>query len=183
MEVIILLIIFWAISSSSSKKKKAKQAGRQASKPATRPERSTVTSSAMPKDEFAPKGAFAPKAGQPAKPASRQTLIEQEKGARCESKPMHLHDVTQAQMHAAGEGEDPCHKGGDGPVTRRKTAARTTSASEDSPVYASPIYDDEDERRERLREDFVRGIVMSEILMTPKQRQALRRAEAESGRI
>ncbi len=181
MEVIIFIIIVAVLNSLSSKNKKKPQTQRKQTT-VTRPERDTVTTTTMPKDAFAPKAQKPAKPAEPAKPASKKTLIEQEKGV-CETKPMHLHEVTQAQMHAAAEGDDPCHKGGSGPVAARKiAAAKTVSMPQESPVYASPIYDDEDEKREQLREDFVRGIVMSEILMTPRQRQALRQAEAE-GRI
>lgn len=196
MESIVVLILFLVLSSIGSKnKKKKKQTMRTPAAPQRMPERGAVPSAAMPRDAFAPAGeraagaavpkdAFAPKAKkEPAPPAPKQTLIEQEKG-RCESRPLHLHEVTQAQMQAAGEGEDPCHRGGivleATPVPR---AAGMMDAEKDSPVYASPFDADEDARREQLRRDLVRGVVMSEILTTPRQRRALRRAAAEGGRI
>ncbi|MBQ7785516.1 MAG: hypothetical protein IJ381_05150 [Clostridia bacterium] len=77
-----------------------------------------------------------------------------------EASGMHLHSVTQAQMHAAGEGEDPCHHG-------------DASAFE---MEDSPIYDQEKApQTEALMQDMLRGVIMSEILTRPCEKRAMYR--------
>lgn len=77
-----------------------------------------------------------------------------------EEKPrIHLHQVSEQELEAAQEGEDPCHAGGEG-----------TALSERDPMDDAP-------EPEEIRQDsdVLRGIIMSEILMRPAERSALRR--------
>lgn len=70
---------------------------------------------------------------------------------------LHLHSVTQKQMSAAGEGEDPCHAGSaPRPAPERELAAEAAEPSEDSAAA-----------RELLR-----GVILSEILERPCERRA-----------
>ena len=72
---------------------------------------------------------------------------------------LHLHEVTQAQLRDAGEGEDPCHAGSAPAVTEEETPQ----------APGNPL-------REAMADDLLRGVVMSEILTRPCQRQtAIRR--------
>ena len=73
----------------------------------------------------------------------------------CERQPIHLHAVTQEQMSRAGEGEDPCHAGD----------AREIPSSES-------FIPELDEAQQMLREDVLRGVIMSEILKRPQERTA-----------
>lgn len=72
---------------------------------------------------------------------------------------IHLHDVSQEQMNLAQEGEDPCHAG----------SAPAVTVEEKSQAPGNPL-------REAMADDLLRGVVMSEILTRPCQRQtAIRR--------
>lgn len=77
----------------------------------------------------------------------------------CASSRIHMHEVTQNQMHAAGEGEDPCHAG---------TAPDMHEETEFS-------YDEDIEQQNTLAGDVLRGVIMSEILTRPCERNAMRR--------
>ena len=79
----------------------------------------------------------------------------------CESERIHLHEVSQRDMLSASEGEDPCH-GGNSAI----------QSSFDSLM-------EENETPNALREDVLRGVVMSEILMRPHERRALQRSRRE----
>ena len=80
----------------------------------------------------------------------------------CESQPIHLHDVGQAQMTLAGEGEDPCHAGG-----------RGAEPSEAAVVQG--------ETHSVLAQDVLRGVIMSEILTRPHERAAQYAARRRNG--
>lgn len=84
----------------------------------------------------------------------------------CESQPIHLHTAGQSQMMRAGEGEDPCHAGG---YMHSETPEETdTSAQEQT--------------RSALAQDVLRGVIMSEILTRPHERQyAARRQKGYHG--
>ena len=73
---------------------------------------------------------------------------------------MRFVDVLPNRMRDAGEGEDPCHVG---------------AASREEDVFAPRETDRRKE--EALARDVLRGVVMSEILMRPHERAALRRAK------
>ena len=59
-------------------------------------------------------------------------------------------------MHAAGEGDDPCHPDG---------ALVEEGFVHDSPVYDSPIFRTGNDQA--FAQDILRGMVMSEILNRP----------------
>jgi len=73
----------------------------------------------------------------------------------CDQRPMHLHEVSQERLSHAGEGEDPCHVGGH----ERMPDTRLDEAQE-----------------ETLPQNVLRGVIMSEILMRPHERAAIRRS-------
>ncbi len=81
----------------------------------------------------------------------------------CESQPIHLHDVGQAQMTLAGEGEDPCHAGGRGAEPSEAAAAVPG------------------ETHSALAQDVLRGVIMSEILTRPHERTAQYAARRRKG--
>lgn len=83
----------------------------------------------------------------------------------CAQRPMHLHEVTQQQMSAAAEGEDPCHRGGAGRM-RMRTAPDVQDSAPDA---------QQEDACDTLAQDVLRGIVMSEILTRPCERMARRR--------
>ena len=72
---------------------------------------------------------------------------------------LHLHEVTQAQMMSAGEGEDPCHAGG---------AERSVSQRESILGELETAADNEAAR------ELLRGVILSEILERPCERRARR---------
>ncbi len=78
-----------------------------------------------------------------------------------EQPPIHLHQVTEQQFEAAQEGEDPCHAGG--AVTMRLEHHDEEHMTETD--------------AENMRQDseILRGVIMSEVLMRPAERAALRR--------
>lgn len=78
-----------------------------------------------------------------------------------EQPPIHLHQVTEQQFEAAQEGEDPCHAGG--AVTMRLEHHDEEHMTETD--------------AENMRQDseILRGVIMSEVLMRPAERTALRR--------
>lgn len=78
-----------------------------------------------------------------------------------EQPPIHLHQVTEQQFEAAQEGEDPCHAGG-------VTAVRLEHHDEEH----MPETDAENMQQDS---DILRGVIMSEVLMRPAERAALRR--------
>lgn len=73
---------------------------------------------------------------------------------------IHLHHADEQAMEQAGEGEDPCHAG-------------------DAPKRPEPdeAYEptEEEARRAAFQSDVLRGVIMSEILMRPGERAAVRR--------
>ena len=83
--------------------------------------------------------------------------MEPERTAACETRPIHLHVVTQQELHDAQEGEDPCHAGG----------------AEELPDEVE-TFSLEEEADDELRKEVLRGVIMSEILTRPRDRMALR---------
>ena len=87
-----------------------------------------------------------------------ETFVQRHDAQRCEGDRIHLHEVS--DMLSAAEGEDPCH-GGD-------SAARPD------------LFDislEADEAQRQLREDVLRGVIMSEILTRPHERRLRQRKE------
>ena len=78
---------------------------------------------------------------------------------------LHLHEVTQAQLRDAGEGEDPCHAG---------RSPRTAQAAQSAPGGMQPTMQDGTDA-EAARE-LLRGVIMSEILERPCERRARQQA-------
>lgn len=78
-----------------------------------------------------------------------------------EQPPIHLHQVTEQQFEAAQEGEDPCHAGG-----------AVTMRLEHHDEEHMPEADAENMRQDS---EILRGVIMSEVLMRPAERAALRR--------
>lgn len=74
----------------------------------------------------------------------------------CDQKRMHLHEVTDEQMLHAAEGEDPCHAGGN------------TAPAVEPEIYL-------EEEQQAFARDVLRGMIMSEILMRPHERAAIRK--------
>jgi len=79
---------------------------------------------------------------------------------RCEQKRMHLHEVSNEQMQCAAEGEDPCHAGG----------IRNPLDSQQGDLL------EEEDAQHPLRQDVLRGVIMSEILTRPHERRAMQRS-------
>lgn len=75
----------------------------------------------------------------------------------CDQRRIHLHEVTNEQMLFAGEGEDPCHAGG--------------NPAEPEHELEMPA----GEENHEFAQDVLRGVMMSEILMRPHERAAMRR--------
>lgn len=82
--------------------------------------------------------------------------------APCDAAQMHLHHVADAQLQHAQEGEDPCHVGG-----------RQSQAQDE----AGEAW--QDEAQELLKQDVLRGVIMSEILTRPQERRAWQRSRRE----
>jgi len=78
-----------------------------------------------------------------------------------EQPPIHLHQVTEQEFEAAQEGEDPCHAGG---VTAVRLEHHDGEDASEADLEAM-----------RQDSDILRGVIMSEVLMRPAERAALRR--------
>jgi len=87
----------------------------------------------------------------------RQMAFEKD----CESRPIHLHEVSDSVMRHAGEGEDPCHAGG---VDTR----RPVSQGKEPPMDIVP---DAEAECSEFAQDMLRGVIMSEILRRPCDRR------------
>ena len=73
---------------------------------------------------------------------------------------IHLHYADEQAMEQAGEGEDPCHAGA---APKRPEPDEAYEPTE------------EEARRAAFQSDVLRGVIMSEILMRPGERAAVRR--------
>lgn len=144
---LIVVIAVVLLSASGSKKKKQKKQNRQRRRSAARfaAERERTDAGRYARDARAARGFAA---------AFEQQRMD------CAAQPIHLHDADPQAMRAAGEGEDPCHAGGHNAY--EQAAAPDAAASMD-------------EQKQALAQDVLRGVVMSEILMRPADRMALRR--------
>ncbi len=78
-----------------------------------------------------------------------------------EQPPIHLQQVTEQEFEAAQEGEDPCHAGG---VTAVRLEHHDGEDASEADLEAM-----------RQDSDILRGVIMSEVLMRPAERAALRR--------
>ena len=156
--ILLLFLIIYLIAASSGSKKKGKQKGKQKKKPLLRAE------------EGRRRGPMRTQAQ--GEQADWRSILQTQQvhqgfseafdrhdslGGACENQPIHLHEVAQAQMAKAAEGEDPCHVGG-----------RDQHAEPDEGFAVW-----QDEAQTALAQDVLRGVVMSEILTRPHERAAL----------
>lgn len=147
--LLLLFFIFYLIAGSSKKKKKKQSPAKRRSPMRTRAQGERMDMRALIRDAQTKKGFEA---------AFEPQEAEQQP---CEQQRIHLHDVTKTQLDQAGEGEDPCHQGGE----EAQQAAATDRA-----------YAETDGELEALRQDVLRGVIMSEILTRPCDRMAMRRS-------
>ena len=142
--ILLLFLIIYLVTASSGKKgKKKKRAPMRTAREGERMDARQMKRNQETAAGFASAFERIPK---------QETLT---KDAACDVRPLHLHQVTQEQMSEAGEGEDPCHIGGN----RRDLE------------FEEYAYDD----RYALGQDVLRGVVMSEILIRPQERRAMQR--------
>jgi len=148
-DLLSLIIVFavYLMAASSGRKKKNKRKQRDPMRSRAQGEQRDAR--AARRDAQTQEG-FSDVFAQASKP------LEQAK-ARCDTRQIHLHEVTQQQLEYAGEGEDPCHAGG-------------FFAQEEERFDSSETQGDD-----KLAQDVLRGVIMSEILARPHERAALRR--------
>lgn len=139
--VLIVFAVFNAVRNGKKKKKKGQSAGPALSAKQKR--------AAAQKDRQADFSAAFARSHESAESKAKTKAAKDE---RLHGPGVHLHDVTQEQMNLAQEGEDPCHAGS-APVAMPEEAAP-----------ANPL-------REAMADDLLRGVIMSEILTRPCQRQ------------
>ena len=148
--VLLIFFLFYLILGSSGKKKKQQsRMGRGQAGPA----RAWVRRDQKDKADESGKGQTL----EGAEAALAKDLRQADHA--CEGERIHLHEVSQTEMQFAAEGEDPCHAG-------------------DSAAQEQFDFSIEDESvHDALRRDVLRGVIMSEILMRPHERRALKRKE------
>lgn len=139
--VLIVFAVFNAVRNGKKKKKKGQSAG-----PALSAKQKRAAAQKDRQADFS--AAFA----RSHESAESEVKTKAAKDERLHGPGVHLHDVTQEQMNLAQEGEDPCHAGS-APVAMPEEAAP-----------ANPL-------REAMADDLLRGVIMSEILTRPCQRQ------------
>lgn len=152
--VVIVLIVFAMVNAIRSSKKK-KQKGQAAGQISSAKKSRAAAQKGREADFFAAFAGSQQSGGGGAQTRSAQPRVTQPRAAadeRLHGPGVHLHDVTQEQMNLAQEGEDPCHAG----------SAPAAMPEEAAP--ANPL-------REAMADDLLRGVVMSEILTRPCQRQ------------
>ncbi|MBQ7887617.1 MAG: hypothetical protein IJ313_12115 [Clostridia bacterium] len=157
--LLLLIFIFYLIAGSSKKKKNTKHSH---SKARSGPMR--ARSQGEQADNRAQSRDRQTMAGFETAFAGAIDQATDKKHAPCEEKPIHLHEVTQAQLRDAVEGDDPCHLGGESMLET---------------VAADAAWSETDETQEALRQDVLRGVIMSEILMRPQERRAMQRSRRE----
>ena len=154
---LILVAIFYILSASSKKKKKEKKRRKaQQFEEIGREFKKAIQDAEMRNAQEQKQAPAAKDTHIPA--AARAVHAEETAPALCESDRLHLHQVTQAQMEEAQEGEDPCHKGGN----TQEQAEIELSYEADAAAEGSG-----------LAQDLLRGVIVSEILTRPDQRRAM----------
>lgn len=144
----LIFVVIYLVATISEKTKKRKKKAEEKAKQTVLPTQA-FESSEKEEDDLSEE--------QPAEEMVFNDPCKQE-----EQPPIHLHQVTEQQFEAAQEGDDPCHAGG-------VTAVRLEHHDgEDAPEVA-------DLEAMRLDSDILRGVIMSEVLMRPAERAALRR--------
>ncbi len=156
-DLLSLIIVFavYLTAAASGKKKKGKQKRRSPMR--SRAQGEQRDSRAKARDAQTLEGfgnAFEQASGAPEKAHEH-----------CNTRQMHLHEVTQQQFASAGEGEDPCHVG--------DAQALHTDGGDGQDDGAFELIQAEDSGA--LAQDVLRGMIMSEILTRPQDRAALRR--------
>jgi len=148
-DLISLIIVFalYLTAASSTKKKKKKRAGTREQRAPLRTRKwgEQADKRAIERDRKTHTG-FGEAFGD---------VHAQDEKASCAAQPMHLHVVSQERFACAAEGEDPCHAGG-----------------------ASWQEDQTDELQREISfeaQDVLFGVMMSEILLRPQERAALKR--------
>ena len=156
--VLIVFAVFNAVRNGKKKKKKGQSAGPALSAKQKR----AAAQKDRQADFFAAFAGSQQSGGGGTQTRSAQPRVTQPSAAadeRLHGPGVHLHDVTQEQMNLAQEGEDPCHAG----------SAPALTAEETPQTLGDPL-------RGALADDLLRGVIMSEILTRPCQRQtAIRR--------
>lgn len=170
LSIALVVIIYLVAALSSDKKKRAKKAKRNN----TRTERVNDRRSRQAQRGFA--AAFDQAQREEKREENRLERRQEQRAekkdvfppkAACSEKRIHLHEVTQEQMSAAGEGVDPCHVvGEDGAFAMEEE---------------SPIYNQQTDTRSELAQDVLRGVIMSEILRRPHERAADKRSRMYHG--
>lgn len=89
---------------------------------------------------------------------TRQTAVQPPEHDCVDMRQMHLHEISQRQFEHAHEGDDPCHVG-----------------QSDLTADRESLDMQEMEKNGALAQDMLRGVIMSEVLMRPQDRAALRR--------
>lgn len=151
---LLLFFLIYLIAGFSKKKKKKqvpekKKAPMKTRAQGERRDRRAAVRDAQTMDGFS--AAFAEGYGHAKEPCGEQRI--------------HLHDVSQEKFLEAAEGEDPCHFGGE-------QASRDIAGADQELEQAH-------DAQEALRQDVLRGVIMSEILMRPHERRAMQRSRQE----
>lgn len=159
--IVIVLIVFVMVNAVRSGKKKKQQKQAAGLSSCAKTGRSAAQKGRQA-DFFAAFAGSQQSGGGGTQTRSAQPRVTQPRAAadeRLHGPGVHLHDVTQEQMNLAQEGEDPCHAG----------SAPAVTVEETPQAPGNPL-------REAMADDLLRGVVMSEILTRPCQRQtAIRR--------
>lgn len=158
----LLLMIYLFAAASGSKKKKANRKQRQAE----RRNRDVAFGDAFADAKGVSDAAPRMQSAEPEK--AKTTTADAAHGDKdCREMRLHLHEVSQMELRAAGEGVDPCHAG----EALAPEEPDATNAFEQSEADAS----------NELARDVLRGVIMSEILTRPCDRVALKRNRRSVG--
>lgn len=154
--IIIVLVLYFAAVGSIRKSARRKRGDKK--RAARRPQFEAAFEEAAGKKAAGAERAVLKDVRQTLAQAARSAAPECAAAKReqdCQTSRLHLHDVTQEEMDAAGEGEDPCHGG---------------HAPEPAPAQTADLFVDVQEE-EALSQDVLRGVIMSEILTRPCERR------------
>ena len=143
----LIFVVIYLVATISEKTKKRKKKAEEKAKQTVLPTQA-FESSEKEEDDLSEE--------QPAEEMVFDDPCKQE-----EQPPIHLHQVTEQQFEAAQEGDDPCHAGG---VTAVRLEHHDGEDASEADLEAM-----------RLDSDILRGVIMSEVLMRPAERAALRR--------
>ncbi|MDO5377162.1 MAG: hypothetical protein Q4G52_02400 [Clostridia bacterium] len=152
---IVIVLLIYAVAAGSARKKGAKRKAEKQKRAERKPqfEKAFERTAAGEGRESVRAFHEALRRAAPGEGASAPAAEQREQG--CETSRVHLHEVTQAEMSAAAEGEDPCHGG---------------HAPESAPA-ARELFPEEESEPSELARDVLRGVIMSEILTRPCDRR------------